>query len=296
MQTILLTGANGFLGSHLLKSLIIQGYRVVIIKRSTSNTWRIHHLLEKVISYDLDITSIETIFKETKPSIILHTACNYGRSKESVLEVVNSNLILGISLIEQAIKNNVKTFINTDSLLPKNINKYSLSKGQFSEWLKFFSDEIQIINLKIEHMYGKSDDSNKFVSWLINEMINHEAEINLTSGMQKRDFIYVDDIVEAYSLIIKQSYMLSKWNEFDIGTGQFVEMKEFVLTIAKEVEKKEKKDIVSRLKFGIIPYRKGDIMVPKLNNSKITNFIFSKSEINNINLTLKRNSYGTFAV
>ena len=53
-ERILLTGATGFLGSHLLESFISQGFDVSILKRSTSNTWRINHLLEKVRIYNLD--------------------------------------------------------------------------------------------------------------------------------------------------------------------------------------------------------------------------------------------------
>lgn len=54
LKTILLTGATGFLGSHLLEALLKQHYNVVILKRSTSNAWRIQHLLDQVISYDVD--------------------------------------------------------------------------------------------------------------------------------------------------------------------------------------------------------------------------------------------------
>jgi nucleoside-diphosphate-sugar epimerase len=44
-KRVLLTGATGFLGSHLLEALLKQDYKVVILKRSTSDTWRINHLL-----------------------------------------------------------------------------------------------------------------------------------------------------------------------------------------------------------------------------------------------------------
>ena len=50
---ILLTGATGFLGSHLLESFLHQGFEVVILKRSTSDTWRISHLIEKIKSYNI---------------------------------------------------------------------------------------------------------------------------------------------------------------------------------------------------------------------------------------------------
>jgi nucleoside-diphosphate-sugar epimerase len=271
MQTkILLTGATGFLGSHLLESFISQGCEVTILKRSTSDTWRIKHLLEKVKSYNSDEVALGIIFKETKPDMIVHTACSYGRNNESLIDIVNTNLIFGIKLLQESITNNVKTFINTDSLLPRNINDYSLSKAQFTDWLQKRSDQIQVVNFKIEHMYGVKDDNKKFLPWLINEMINGSGDINLTSGIQKRDFIYISDVVAAYGLVIQKRKSLSSWNVFDIGTNVFTEVKQFVLTIAEELEKTNKKGIISRLNFGAIPYREGDIMVPQLDNVKLT--------------------------
>ena len=150
---ILLTGATGFLGSHLLESFISQRFEVAVIKRSTSDVWRISHLLDKVAVYNIDKTKLKVIFQEVRPEIIVHTACTYGRREESIVDIINSNLIFGLDLLEESIRTNVKTFINTDSFLPRNINDYSLSKAQLTDWLKKKSNQIQVVNFKIEHMY-----------------------------------------------------------------------------------------------------------------------------------------------
>ena len=266
---ILLTGSTGFLGSHLLESFISQGFEVYILKRSTSDTWRIDHLLEVVKTYDIDKNSLKSIFKEVEPDLIVHTACSYGRNNEKFIDIIKSNLLFGLDLLEESIKNKVKTFINTDSLLPRNINDYSLSKAQFTDWLKNRSSQIQVINLKIEHIYGVKDDNKKFINWLINEMLNREGSINLTSGIQKRDFVYISDVIYAYKLIIQKREMLYNWNEFDIGTSIFTEVKEFVLRLAMSLEKDHNKVIIPRLNFGAIPYRMEEIMNPSLDNTKL---------------------------
>ena len=271
-KTILLTGATGFLGSYLLESFISRNFNVIILKRSNSSTIRINHLLNNVIYYNVDLlSSLDDVFVQNKIDIIIHTACSYGRSNESLKEVINTNLIFGINLMELGIKFKVQTFINTGSLLPRNVNSYSLSKAQLTDWLKINSSKIQVINLKIEHMYGPKDDNKKFLPWLINEMQSGTENINLTSGIQKRDFIYVDDVVAAYNLIINNCEKLGNWNEFDIGTNSFVNVKDFVIQIAKELENSHNIKIIQRLKFGVINYREGDIMIPQLNNSKLLN-------------------------
>ena len=266
---ILLTGATGFLGSHLLESFINQGFDVSILKRTTSDTWRVSHLIEKIKSYNIDEATIDSILREVSPEIIVHTACSYGRKNESLIDIVNSNLILGINLLEESIKYNVKTFINTDSLLPRNINDYSLSKAQFTDWLIIRSNKIQVINFKIEHIYGIHDDNKKFIPWIINEMINESTSINLTSGIQKRDFIYVSDVVDAYNLVIQKNATLQSWNEFELGTNTFIQVKELVLKLALLIEKKLDKIILPRLNFGSLSYRKEEIMIPILDNSRL---------------------------
>lgn len=268
-KKILLTGATGFLGSHLLESFIHQGFDVSILKRTTSDDWRIIHLRKVYKIYDIDEISLKDIFIDFKPDIIVHTACSYGRNNESLLDILNTNLIFAIELLEYAILNSTSTFINTDSLLPRGINNYSLSKSQFSDWLQKYSNHIQCINLKIEHMYGVRDDSKKFIPWIINEMINEMGSINLTSGIQMRDFIYVSDVVAAFNIVIRKRETLQGWNEFEIGTNEFIKVKKLILTIALKIEKKINKTILPRLKFGTIPYRKEEIMIPILNNSKL---------------------------
>lgn len=268
-KKILLTGATGFLGSHLLESFISEGFDVAIIKRNTSDDWRITNLSKEYKSFNTDEIPLATVFKNFKPDIIVHTACSYGRNSESLIDILNANLVFGIELLEQAILNNSSTFINTDTLLPRNLNEYSLSKAQFTDWLQIHSEKIQVVNFKIEHMYGVKDDTKKFLPWLINEMINGKGDINLTSGIQKRAFIYVSDVVNAYNLVIEKNATLQSWNEFELGTDIFIQVKELVLKLALLIEEKFDKIILPRLNFGSLPYRKDEIMIPTLDNSRL---------------------------
>ncbi|MDA3835748.1 MAG: NAD-dependent epimerase/dehydratase family protein, partial [Spirochaetales bacterium] len=149
-KSVLLTGASGFLGSHLLEALLRDGYDVVILKRSTSDVWRIRHLLNRVRSYDVDKVPIGKAFEDQQIDAVIHTACHYGRNSDPISTVVESNLMFGLRLLEVAIFFKTATFFNTDTLLQKHLNIYTLSKKQFVEWLLQQSDKIQVVNLKLE--------------------------------------------------------------------------------------------------------------------------------------------------
>ena len=265
---ILLTGATGFLGSHLLEELLARSYEVIILKRSTSDAWRIAHLLNQVVSYDVDLEPLELAFKEHKIDVVMHTACHYGRNGSEINKIVESNLVFGLRLLDACIKHNTGKFFNTDTLLKRDLNAYTLSKKQFLDWLQKSSNNIQIINLKLEHMYGEKDGISKFVPWVLSQFKANELEIRLTKGEQERDFIYIDDVVTAYLVLLEKGSALSSFNEFDVGTGQLITVRRFIEKLKKAYEV----DFgvpVTKLNFGAIPYRKGEKMKTKVNNQAL---------------------------
>ena len=261
-KTILLTGATGFLGSHLLSVLIKEGYKIVILKRSFSDTRRIDPIIFQIKTYDIDVTPLEVAFEEQKIDAVIHTATNYGRKNHYISKIVEDNLLFSLKILETASNYNTGLFFNTDTLQSKFFSDYALSKKQFVDWLRFFSEtkKIKIVNLRLDHIYGTGDDNSKFIVWLMEQMLLEGNGINLTQGNQKRDFIYVDDVVNVYLLFLHQPEILSEFNEFDVGTGEQISIREFVLDLKDTMEKLYNKPITTKLNFGAIPYRKGETM------------------------------------
>ena len=269
-MTILLSGATGFLGSYLLKSFVKSGYEVIALKRSTSNTYRINDYLKKVTLYNIDKVNLEDIFKKHKINIVINTVTNYGRIDNKISSILDTNLIFGLKLLEESVNSNAKAFINTDTLLERNINAYALSKAQLVDWMKFLSNkQTKMVNIKIEHMYGALDDENKFIYWLINKLKQNVEKIDLTSGVQKRDFIYIDDIVNAYEIIIQNINTFSNYEEFELGSGNSIEVKNFVEKIYQEISNKQ--TLSTKLNFGAVSYRDNENMNIQANIEKLTN-------------------------
>jgi len=258
MVKILLTGATGFLGSHLLKELLEKHYNIIILKRSFSNTFRINEELmnSKIKSYDIDQTSLNTIFRENDIDIIIHCATNYGRNNENIPNIVDANLRMPLLLLQLAAKHNVKAFINTDTVIDKKISHYSLSKKQFLDWLEIYSDKIKCINLRLEHFYGAFDNKTKFSTYMIQSMLNNVEEIDLTGGEQRRHFIHIKDVVKAFMKIISNiDNIKENFKTFEISIDETISIKDFVLMI-KELTG----NTITRLNFGVIPYRENEIM------------------------------------
>jgi CDP-paratose synthetase len=255
-KTILLTGGTGFLGSHLAKRLVYEGFDVIIIKRSTSKLSPLESIINQVRFYGLDSIDIEKIFQENVIDIIIHCATNYGRFAVPPTDIIQANLFLPLKILQIAENYPVKTFINTDTILDKRVSYYSLSKKHFLDWLSLFSQKMVCISVALEHFYGPFDDRSKFVSKIILDLLHEVDFIDLTLGEQKRDFIYIDDVVEAFMTLVNFSFDVpNNLYRYEIGTGKNIEIREFVQTVKTMTGNK-----VTRLNFGMLPYRENEIM------------------------------------
>lgn len=112
------------------------------------------------------------------------------------------------------------------------------------------------ISVALEHFYGPFDDRSKFVSKIILDLLHEVDFIDLTLGEQKRDFIYIDDVVEAFMTLVNFSFDVpNNLYRYEIGTGKNIEIREFVQRVKTMTGNK-----VTRLNFGMLPYRENEIM------------------------------------
>lgn len=258
---ILLTGATGYLGSHLLLALMQKGHEVIVQKRSTSDILRIASLLSNVQSYDLDRCSVERPFEEHDDiGAVIHTSTCYGRKRETISEVFDANTCMPVKLIEAASQAGVSCFINSDTSLARDLNPYTLSKKQFVEWGKVFAKQcgFSFVNLELEHFYGPGDNESKFTSWVIRSCLRNAPNLPLTKGEQRRDFIYIEDVVRAFECVLQKSIQPAPkqqaFVQYQVGSGTAVSMRDFVQTVIAICNSNTRPD------FGAVPYRENEVM------------------------------------
>lgn len=252
MKNVLVTGATGFLGSKLVARLLGFPllYRVTALKRPQSNTWRIDHL-NGLRVMDVGRHSLVELFAEARFDIIIHCATDYGRNSAAKSEIVEANLLLPVQLLDLGIQHGLSAFINTDTMLDKGVSSYTLSKRQFREWLKCAAGEITSVNVVLEHFYGAGDNRSKFVAGVIRDLLANAPRIALTPGGQKRDFIYINDVVEAFMAILSRVVAgQSLGTDYQVGTGTSVTLRDFMLLVHELCGSPG-----TALEFGAIPYR-----------------------------------------
>ena len=271
MKKILITGINGFLGSHIAKSLKDR-FEIVGLANSTDNLYRLDGESFKIYSSKKDL--VETIFLENKIFSILHVATVYKRQDDTILPLLKANILLPIQLMELAIKYNVSIFINTDTFFNNKkysysyLTEYVLSKKNSLEWIRTLAvnSNCKVVNMKIFHMYGPNDSENKFIPLIIDKIKKNTKMIDMTSGIQTRDFIYMKDVVTAFNVVLKSWHSFLNYQEFEIGTGTSHSIKELAEIIKKLTNSS------SQLNFGALPLRKGEIMQSQADNFNLQEY------------------------
>lgn len=199
---------------------------------------------------------MRTVFEENRIDVIVHCATNYGRQAVPPTEIVEANLILPLALLQLAEQHGARVFINTDTILDKRVNHYSLSKHQFLEWLPMFAMRLVCANVALEHFYGPFDDPSKFVSYVVQRLLADEPQLDLTPGEQRRDFVYIDDVVGAFASILNVSLASAPGlYRYEVGTGSSINIADFV-RLAKQLAGNER----THLNFGALPYREREVM------------------------------------
>lgn len=248
---LLITGGTGYLGSRLVKSLLLNNHEIMCVKRQSSKIDYLSDVINKLILVNSDDIDLGVNINIFKPNIIIHTACIYERGNNSFFDIYEGNLEFPIKILKYAIESGATRWINTSTSLSPYMNMYSLSKYQFSEWGRYFSRtyNIDFINLKLEHFYGENGPKSHFITWVISKLMNGEP-LDLTDGTQKRDFIYSGDLEKIYNKLINLA--LYGYHDLPVGTGVSPTIREVVEYLHRITHSN------SKLNFGVLPMRQNE--------------------------------------
>ena len=252
IMNILLLGGTGYLGGHIAKKLVDEGHNVICVVRNTSNTDRLEYLNIQFVSNEFG--ELRLVFKHNRIDWVINAVCTYTVNDDNLYgDMLESNLIFPLGVLNMGIKYGVKNYISLGTSLPSDFNFYSFTKGKFSDFGQYLckTDDFNFADLKLEMFYGDTGrPKSRFIDICISKLLNNE-ELLLTSGYQKRDIIHVNDVVEIISRIIISNFV-EGYKQLPVGTGEHHSIKEIVLYLKDEIGSD------SELKFGAIKDRKNE--------------------------------------
>ncbi len=291
MQTILITGGAGFIGSHCVDRLLARGDKVVCVdnfndfydpKIKRSNI--VHHLQStnyKLVEADIaDKQAMSEVFEKHKFDRILHLAARAGvqPSLKDPLEYVRSNVVGTTVLLELAREHKIDKFVFASSSSVYGGNKkvpFSETDNVDNPYSPYAATKkaceiiasnyhhvanMHIIALRFFTVYGPRNRPDMAISKFANDILNGKEIKVVGAGDEiKRDWTYVDDIVTG---IMKSLDSVEKFGfeVFNLGGSKPVSVPYFVGLLEKALGKKAK---ITR-----IPLPVGDVPITYSDPSK----------------------------
>lgn len=237
---ILIIGGAGFIGSNLVDALIKNRHQVVVLDNLSSGQKK--NINPKATFYKADLQNfkrVEQIFKKEKPEAIFHLAAQIDvrKSVEDPIYDAEINIISSLNLICLAQQYKVKKFIfsssggaiygeTEDRPTKENhpecpLSPYGIGKLAIDKYLDYFYQVhgLKYVSLRYANVYGPRQNHRGeagVVAIFINKMLSGEQPIINGDGRQTRDYVFVDDVVQANILALRN---LNTVGTYNIGTG-----------------------------------------------------------------------------
>lgn len=216
MKKAIVTGANGFIGSSLLKEMSQKNIEIIaVIKDEKENIDSIKELSGiRIIYCDMrDIEKLPEIIPDRDIDVCIHLAWagSSGNARaDYTLQLLN--IQYSMNVVDVMAKMNVKRFVGAGTLAEKDVLNYHMADGStpnavsiygISKVTTHFMTKAECSKLGIEHIwcylsntYGVNNTTNNFVNMASKLMLNGEHAA-FTSGEQMYDFVYITDTVRA---------------------------------------------------------------------------------------------------
>ncbi len=219
---ICITGATGFIGKNLVKSLqTLRPLSVTVITRSKEQSEKNLGLFTEVYIDDGDTEHLINFFIERQFDTVIHLASLYLKDHEStqIDDLITSNLLFGTRLLEASVKGSVKYFVNTGTLwqhyedkLYSPVNLYAATKQAFEVIAQYYKEtsDIFFTTIYLNDTYGPGDTRRKILN--IWNAMGERDRLEMSPGEQIINLLHIDDVVDGYIKLIEllQSGELSK--------------------------------------------------------------------------------------
>ena len=287
MNKALVTGANGFIGSALVKELLSNGIEVIALDRKGANGNIPISDMVSFIPFELStLSDVTSLLAEHKPEVYYHLAwfgTNGALRGDALLQLKNVDWT--VKALRQSVEIGCKRFVGAGS-----ITEYETQAAVFSQGNRPGSSYsygaakltahtlcmveaqrlgMDIVWAEITNSYGIGENSPRLINSTLRKIIAGEIP-EFTSAVQNYDFVYIDDTARALRLIGENG---KPFCHYLIGSSNAKPLKEFILEIQRTVA--PNKDFI----FGNVPFTGVNLSLDKFDCSLTEKDTGFKAEI-----------------
>ena len=235
-QKVLVTGASGFIGAHLCRRLVDAGAEVHALSRRPRSGDR-----SPLNWWEGDVAEIElvrTLFRKIRPETIYHLASHVMGAPDlhHVLPTFRANLQSSVNLLTAAAENGCNRLVMTGSLAEPEPSRgemfpvapYAAAKWASSGYARMFHAlyGVPAVLARVFMVYGPAQkDLSKLIPYAILSLLQGKSPA-ISSGERLVDWIYVDDVVEAYLALAGAPGI--EGQTVEIGSGKLVSIRDIV--------------------------------------------------------------------
>lgn len=246
---ILIIGASGFVGANLFKK--IKSYREDVFGTSFSGAgWRFKDTSSILHMNMCDINNVNDVFKKVEPKTIFDCSSFGAYSFEKNIDLIHkTNYLSLIEIFETLEYHDISAYIHAGSSSEYGLNsaspsedsplipnsQYAISKAAASNAITFYGKikKFPVVNLRLYSVYGPYEDSSRLIPVLCEKTLEKSLP-QFADKEVSRDFIYIDDVVDAFIASALRMRSEIYGESFNIGTGKRTDLKELA-AISKSI-------------------------------------------------------------
>ncbi|MDQ1441517.1 MAG: hypothetical protein QOG97_1745 [Acidimicrobiaceae bacterium] len=253
MKRVVLTGATGFIGANLARRLLTDGHEVSVFLRPGCSFWRIEDIRGdlRVVDVDLqDEAGVATALRQVRPDWIFNLAAHGAYPWQSELRAMLMTNVLGtVHLLEAAVATGFEAFVQTGTsseygakdhsppeaewLEPN--SHYAVTKASATMFCRYTGQAtgLGVRTLRLYSVYGPWEEPTRLMPTLVMRGLAGELP-GLVSPATARDYIYVDDVVDA-CLAAAAAPGQEPGAVYNVGTGRQTSLREVVELVRAEM-------------------------------------------------------------
>jgi dolichol-phosphate mannosyltransferase len=255
-KRILVTGASGFVGANLVRRALQDGHEVRLLVRANYQSWRVQEIASHVRFHTMELTDrqgMKALLNEVRPDWVFHLAAYGAYSNQRGIEQIMATNVLGCAaLLDASVETGVEAFVNTGSSSEYGIKDhpaqeeetvepnsyYAISKVAATHLCQFTARklDVNVISVRLYSIYGPYEEPSRLIPTLIVRGMQGSLP-PLVSPQIARDFVFVDDAVEAI-LTIAATPVIPRGSVYNICSGRQVTLREAVDTACRLMDVK----------------------------------------------------------